>query len=479
MAPEPPDPSAQGFNQGNGADFPAPVPPANSDDPDSSGRKPDTAGTSPVPSELAQHPRYRILEILDSGGMGTILKAEHLFLKRHVAVKVLHRKLVTDEKMRQRFIKEMQAAAQLSHPNIVRIYDAEVIGDSSFLVMELVEGIALQKVMSEGSPLPIRQACSYAQQTASGMQHAFECGILHRDIKPNNLMLTPQGVIKILDFGLAGYLTEVAVANSTFELNLNEADPDMLDTEEGVEATGSSMKTIPISPRLTSHALGTPDFLAPEMTRNPMEADVRADIYSLGCTLYLLLTGRVPFPTGGTRYKLHCHCHQEPAPARALRPDIPERLADAITRMMAKSAKDRYATPADVIEVLGPFAASNRGTVLVVDDDPLIQAALTIGLESQGFTVQVAGDGLAALNALRSGPLPQLILLDLKMPGMNGFEFLRERGNDPVLAAIPVVVLTGLGADIADKVAGAVDYLTKPIDPQEIAKQIQRYFLKK
>jgi len=410
--------------------------------------------------------------------MGTILKAEHLFLRRHVAVKVLHRKLVTDEKMRQRFIKEMQAAAQLSHPNIVRIYDADVIGNSSFLVMELVEGVALQKVVSEGSLLPVRQACDYAQQTAAGMQHAFEHGILHRDIKPNNLMLTPQGAIKILDFGLAGYLTEVAVANSTFELSLDRTDLDGLDTDEGAESV-PSLKTIPISPRLTSHALGTPDFLAPEMTRNPTEADIRADIYSLGCSLYLLLTGRVPFPSGGTRHKIHCHCHEEPASLRALRPDIPERLVDAVTRMMAKSAQDRYATPADVIEVLGPFAASDRGTVLVVDDDPLIQAALTIGLESQGFTVHTASDGLAALNALRNGPLPQLILLDLRMPGMNGFEFLHERSSDPVLAAIPVVVLTALGADTADKVAGAVDYLTKPMDPLEIAKQIQRYFFKK
>jgi serine/threonine protein kinase len=447
--------------------------------PDASAHPPSASPATPpsIPADLAQHHRYRILELIESGGMGTVLKAQHLFLKRLVALKVVNQGLVRDWKMRKRFLIEMQAAAQLYHPNIVTVYDADVVGDTTFFVMELVDGVALHRVVKKSGPLPIREACEYAQQTAAGMQHALECNILHRDIKPNNLMLTPQGTIKILDFGLARYITEVVAEDSNSEIGLHSTDFVFSDAAKG-GASSEQPKTIPVSRRLTSRAMGTPDFLAPEVALDPTRADVRADIYSLGCTLYFLLTGRLPFPIANIYEKLHHHCNEEATPLRELRPEIPERLAAIVDRMMAKSPAERYPTPADVIEALKPFAAFHRGTVLVVDDDAFIRTSMTSELQDQGFSVQTAQDGLEALNLLRNGPAPELILLDLKMPGMDGFQFLQEREADPALAAIPVVVMSGLSANVAGRIVGAVDFLSKPVDPREIAQQIQRYLAK-
>lgn len=432
-----------------------------------------------IPPQLAEHHRYRVLDLIASGGMGTVYRAQHLFLKRPVALKVISQRWVQNQKMRERFFQEMQAAAQLCHPNIVAVYDADVVGDTSFLVMELVDGVGLKKVVETNGPLPVRQACQYAQQTAAGMQHALESEILHRDIKPNNLMLTPQETVKILDFGLAGYLTEASAAEQSFTVETSSIDPVRAEADETAPADMPQLKTMPSSLRLTSRAMGTSDFLAPEMAGNPVGADVRADIYSLGCTLYFLLTGQVPFPGGSVLGKIARHRYGVPAPIRALRPEIPERLAAVIERMMSKSPAERFATPADVISALAPFAVSDRGAVLVVDDDPLIQTSLIIALESQGFTVQIARDGREALNVLRSGPPPRLIVLDLMMPGMDGFQFLQERQADPALADIPVVVLSGLDPASSGKVGGAVEYLLKPIEVEEIVKQIHRYIAEK
>jgi serine/threonine protein kinase len=397
--------------------------------------------------------------------MGTVFKAEHLFLKRLVALKVINQNLVQNQKMRMCFLKEMQAAAQLCHPNIVSVYDADVAGDISFLVMELVNGVALDRIVSRKGPLPIRQACEYTQQTALGMQHALECDILHRDIKPNNLMLTTHGKIKILDFGLAAYLSEIIAEDLRFEMD----DTVSPDTEE------SPMITVPGSWRLTSRVVGTPDFCAPELALDALRADVRADIYSLGCTLYFLLAGRVPFPGGSILDKMNRHLCAPPSPLVEVRPEVPARLAAVVDRMMAKSPENRYPAPTDVIEALKPFAAAERGIVLVVDDDPNVQMALAIVLERQGLTVQVASNGLDALSVLRQGPLPQLILLDLMMPEMDGFQFLQMRQQDPAMAAIPVIVLSGLDAHTAGQITGAVGYLLKPIEPDAIAVEIHRY----
>jgi len=162
-----------------------------------------------LPPALAIHPRYRILAKIGSGGMGTVYKAEHRLMKRVVALKVINHKLIARADAIARFRRELEAVAKLAHANIAAAHDAEHAGDTHFLVLEFVEGYDLAKLVKEKGRLPVAEACDYIRQAAIGLQHAHERGMVHRDIKPQNLMLTPDGTIKILDFGLATFLDEI------------------------------------------------------------------------------------------------------------------------------------------------------------------------------------------------------------------------------------------------------------------------------
>lgn len=276
----------------------------------------------PVPAELVAHPRYEVLKRIGVGGMGTVYQARHRVMERLVALKIVNPRLVDRPRTVDRFRREAQAAAQLSHPNIVTAYDAESVGDRHLLVMEFVEGEDLAELVMREGRLPIPRACDYARQAALGLQHAFGRGMVHRDIKPQNLILTPQGQIKILDFGLARFLSE-----------------------SGPTTGGTQSGTM----------MGSPDYMAPEQARDAHSADIRADIYSLGCTLYVLLTGHVPFPGGSTVEKLSAHLKETPKPLAEWRPEIPGELGKVVERMMAKDPAARYQTPAEVAEALEPF----------------------------------------------------------------------------------------------------------------------------
>jgi tRNA A-37 threonylcarbamoyl transferase component Bud32 len=285
-----------------------------------------------VDAELFNHRRYRVIEFLGSGGMGAVYKAEHQLMKRTVALKVIRKALVDNPSTVERFHREVQAAARLHHPNIVAAYDAEQAGDVHFLVMEYVRGTDLHQVVAERGPLPVARACGCIRQAALGLQHAMELGMVHRDIKPENLILTPDGQVKILDFGLAALAMETVAADSSDTAMAAGAETDRL--------------------TLAGTIMGTPDYMAPEQARDAHGADIRADIYSLGCTFYYLLTGEVPFSGSTYLDKIRGHAESSPRPIGKFRKSLPTALVRLVDRMMAKDPIDRPASPAAVAESL-------------------------------------------------------------------------------------------------------------------------------
>jgi serine/threonine protein kinase len=307
------------------------------------------AQTSPgLPAELTDHPRYRVQELLGVGGMGSVYKAEHLLMERPVALKLISPALTTDPATVDRFRREVKAAGRLKHPNIVMAHDAEQAGDWHFLVMEFVEGKSLARIVAEQGPLPVRQACYYIHQAALGLQHAHERGMVHRDIKPHNLMRTPEDQIKILDFGLARVARETVSAG----VPVVDSAGAMPAASAGTANSGSLTQV--------GTVMGTPDYIAPEQITDARTADIRADIYSLGCTLYDLLAGHPPFAQGPVIAKVMAHREQTPPSLSELRKDLPPELVRVVGRMMAKDPAKRYQTPGEVVAALAPFWASTR-----------------------------------------------------------------------------------------------------------------------
>jgi tRNA A-37 threonylcarbamoyl transferase component Bud32 len=270
---------------------------------------------------------YLLLDRLGQGGMGQVFKARHQLLGRVVALKLLPPDMLDDPQALRRFRREIQAVSRLSHPNIVRAVAADELAGCHFLVLEYVEGVNLARLVTQSGPLRVHEACDYIRQAALGLQHAHEYGLVHRDVKPGNLMLqTGTGLVKVLDLGLVRWLRAKEELGQVTTLTMEGA------------------------------VIGTPDYMAPEQTVNAHAVDIRADVYSLGCTLYHLLTGRVPFPDRSVTQKLLKHQLAEPYPVEGLRPDLPPELAAVLRKLMAKKPEDRYQTPAEAAEALTPFA---------------------------------------------------------------------------------------------------------------------------
>jgi serine/threonine protein kinase/formylglycine-generating enzyme required for sulfatase activity len=275
---------------------------------------------------------YLLIDLLGEGGMGRVYRARHTRLGRDVALKVIRQEKLSNPQAVNRFQQEIHAAAQLSHPNVVLAFDAESSDGQLFLSMEYAEGTDLTRIVLKNGAMPIPLACDAIRQAALGLQHAHERGLVHRDVKPSNLLLTPKGQAKVLDLGLA----------QLADTGIRGGDQAGRVTQDGF-------------------VLGTPDFLAPEQAQNPIGVDARADIYGLGSTLFFLLTGRVPFDTPSPTDKLIQHISAPPPSAQALRPEVPPQLDALVRWMMAKRPDDRPQTAAQVAVALLPFTHAQSG----------------------------------------------------------------------------------------------------------------------
>ena len=265
--------------------------------------------------------KYKLLGQIGRGGMSSVYLAEHELMKRRVAIKVLPQSRVGDASYLERFRLEARAVARLDDPNIVRAYDIDNEKDIHYIVMEYVDGQDLHQLVSQNGPLAYEAAADYVAQVANGLQHAHEMGLVHRDIKPANCLLDRHQTVKLLDLGLAKL------------------------TEDDASLTMANEENV----------LGTADYLAPEQALNSHEADSRSDIYSLGCTLYFLLTGRPPFPEGSISERLLKHQTAKPESIFKIRPDAPPSLVDICETMMAKKPDERFQSAGDVAERLSEW----------------------------------------------------------------------------------------------------------------------------
>jgi serine/threonine protein kinase/formylglycine-generating enzyme required for sulfatase activity len=277
-----------------------------------------------LPPELVDHPDWEIVRELGRGGMGVVYLANNRLMGRPEVLKVVGRHLIERPGVADRFLREIRSAGRLQHPNIVTAYSARQLGQSLVFAMEYVKGYDLAKLVKSSGPLPIAHSCHFIHQAALGLQHALENEMVHRDIKPANLIVKEgkKGILKVLDFGLAKVTSE------------GQSDGSL--TREG-------------------QMIGTPDFIAPEQIRDAKSADIRADIYSLGCTLYYLLSGGPPFQGDHLWDIYQAHFSMEAGPLNLVRPEVPVELAAVVAKMMAKEPGRRFQTPGEVARALTPF----------------------------------------------------------------------------------------------------------------------------
>jgi serine/threonine-protein kinase len=313
---------------------------------------------------------YKLVDHLGTGGMSTVYLAEHALMRRQRAIKVLPRSRVGESSYLDRFRLEAQATAALDHLHIVRAYDVDRDGQTHYIVMEYVKGRDFQTLVKETGPLDYETAADYIAQGAEGLQHAHEAGLIHRDVKPANLLVDESGIVKVLDLGLALFCDNDK-ASLTIAHNEN--------------------------------VLGTADYLAPEQALNSHEVDSRVDIYGLGCTLYFLLTGHPPFPEGTLAQRIAKHQTQMPADISRDRPDCPGELAGICFKMMQKDPRFRYQTARQVADVLRAWLES-RGHAVQPSGDSAVHANAVAGAARSGESSRPGGRGPGSSRASDTRP---------------------------------------------------------------------------
>jgi response regulator RpfG family c-di-GMP phosphodiesterase len=415
---------------------------------------------------------HRILDRLGAGAMGIVFRGEHLLLKRQTAIKVLPVDDDCPAALLERFYGEMRVLAELHHPNIVLAFDAGQLPPAGpnmppllYLVMELVQGSDLEQYVHDHGPVDIAQACDWIRQAACGLQEAHDRHLIHRDVKPSNLLLGEQGQVKVGDFGLVRQFCS------------RLTDPRGL--------------------------LGTLEYMAPEQSCDPSAVDGKADIYGLGAVLFWLLTGQAPYPKSRSISEaLRMLQSGRPRRLRELRPDAPPELEELLVHLLDADPAQRPALPLTVMNALLPFTTHRRGEgrgargeeessaasraphssplappkrLLLVDDESSVRMLARAMLEPLGYVCEEAENGSAALEAVRTQPF-DLLLLDLNLPDLDGFEIcrrLRERRPWPNLK---VIVVSGRGNH--DQLAevlplGADDYIPKPFGRQQLIARVQ------
>jgi serine/threonine protein kinase len=306
---------------------------------------------------------YELIEPIGVGGMAAVIRARDTLLDRFVALKILPPEMAHEPENVQRFHQEAKAAAKLDHENIARAFFCGEDQGLHFIAFEFVEGITLRAMMDQRGRLPVAEAVRYILQIAAGLEHAATRGVVHRDVKPSNVIITPAGRAKLVDMGLAR--------------NLERHGDDL--TQSGV-------------------TLGTFDYISPEQALEPRDADTRSDIYSLGCTFYHLLTGQPPVPEGTPAKKLQHHQHGQPLDPRAIDPAIPDEIVMILGKMMAKNPKDRYQRPIHLLHHLMQVAQKVGAAADIPEGVLLVDAPLPSQPHHRPFLL--IGMSLAALVAV-------------------------------------------------------------------------------
>jgi serine/threonine protein kinase len=425
--------------------------------------------------------KYQVLDRLGAGGMGTVFKARHRSMKRIVAIKVLSRSVAESEQFVKRFQREVEAVAQLSHPNVVMAYDADEAEAGHFLVMEFVNGRDLASEVQKRGRLGVHEAIDCIVQAARGLEYAHGQGIIHRDIKPANLLHDVHGVVKVADLGLA-----------------------RINNQPGQATEGQSALT------QAGSIMGTVDFMSPEQALGLTDIDHRCDIYSLGCTFYYLLLGRPPYQ--GQTYMAILLQHREgPIPSlSAARCDVPPSVDAVFRRMVAKRPQDRFATMAEVIAALQPLAtaplppakppqpepvsftqtvdlspaaipasadkpATAATSVLLVEPSRAQQVIIRKYLQALGLSdVATAPNGAKALEMARQSP-PRVVISALHLADMTGMQLAQKMWAEGPLASAGFVLVSSQ-TDVQEAElrshGGKLVFLPKPFDQEHLRQAV-------